>query len=67
MVLFEKGRGLLFTVAARLYPPADRTPLFTGSVPSDDSQFFATPEVDPNLPESICPANRQMIGGAPLF
>ncbi len=57
MVPFEKGRGLILVRAARLYPPADRTPWFKGSVPSDDSQFFATPEVDPNLPESICPAN----------
>ena len=42
---FLKGRGLFFIVAARLYPPADRTLWFTGSVHSDDSQFFATPEL----------------------
>jgi len=36
---------LIFIAAARLYPPADRTLWFTGSVHSDDSQFFATPEL----------------------
>ena len=47
--------------------PQVAPPWFTGSVPSDDSQFFATPEIDPNLPESMCPANLNDWRGSSLF
>jgi hypothetical protein len=33
--------------------PQKRTALFIGIVLTDDSQFFATALIDPNLPESL--------------
>jgi hypothetical protein len=57
---------LIFIAAARLYPPADRTLWFTGSVHSDDSQFFATPELTRTCRKEL-PRQSQLIGGAHLF
>ena len=34
---------------------------------NDDSQFFVTTGIYPNLPESFAPPIRNLIGGAPLF
>jgi hypothetical protein len=49
----RKGRGFIFIDRKALSHPQNAPPGSSESPLSDDSQFFATARIYPNLPESL--------------